>query len=129
MSYIDTVIRMAGVGNAIVHVSVLKRFLSVVVMVVALVAISSILAGAMIVAAFYGLYLSLMHYGIDQRIAVFSIAALALLIMGGLSLLAYIRWKQLHAMPDFEEIPIIGRVSSIADSFIDGYRGRRSHRP
>ncbi len=126
MSYIDKVLGIAGMGSTIANVSLLKRFLSGVTTVIALTAISSTMAGMLLLTAIYGLYLGLIHYGLEPVAAVVAMGSLALIITAILAWMAVMRWRELRELPHImTHGPLMGQVNRIADAFVDGLLSRR----
>jgi hypothetical protein len=129
MSTFEKVIGVAGMGTTLVNASLLKRFLSDVTMVVALTAISGTMVGMILIVGFYGLYLTLMHNGLQPEAAIFTVGGIVLVIAATLGGMAYSRFRQLRDLPGnmLEETPVIGHLSKLAEAFIDGLmtgRGR-----
>jgi len=121
MSSIEKILGIVGVGSTIANISLLKRFLSGVTVVIALTAISSTLAGMLMILGFYGLYLSLLHYGLQPQAAMVTVSGIATLITVALGGLAVLRWRQLRDMPNLmQESPVINQISKIAHAFVDG---------
>jgi len=126
MSYVDKLLGIAGMSSTIAHVSMLKRFLSGVTVVIALTAVSSTMAGMILIVALYALYLSLVHHGLDQQTAVLTVTGLAVIATGALAALAVFRWRQLRNMPHLmPSSPVLGHVSKLADAFVAGLLAER----
>jgi hypothetical protein len=127
MSTIEKVIGVAGMGTTIANASLLKRFLSDMTMVVALTAISGTMVGMILIVGFYGLYLTLMHNGLQEVAAILTVGGIVLVIAATLAGMAYSRWRQLHDLPGnmLEESPIISNLSKLAESFMDGLMAGR----
>jgi hypothetical protein len=132
MSYMDKILGIAGMGSTLANVSMLRRFLTGVTVVIALTAVSSTMAGMIIIVALYGLYLALMHHGLDPQAAVIAVSAFAVIITALLATLAFVRWRQLKDMPHFmnSETSIASQVHQLVDAFVGGLlsgRERSSH--
>lgn len=130
MLSVDKLLGLAGVGSTIANISLLRRFLSGVAVVIALTAISSTMAGMLLIAGFYALYLSLIHHGLDPTIAAVTIGGVALIIVIVLAVMAVMRWYQLRDMPRLlhVESPLIDQASKLAEAFISGLLTERSPR-
>src|SRR5262249_31128284 len=116
--------------STIANISMFKRFLSGIAVIVALTAIGSILAGMLLVVGFFGLYFGLVHHGLDPLIAAVTVSGLALIIVIVLAVWAVIRWYQLREMPRllYMEQPLIDRAGRLADAFINGLLAVRTRR-
>lgn len=127
MLSVDKLLGIAGMGSTIANISLLKRFLSGIAVVIALTAISSTMMGMLLIAGFYALYLSLVHHGLDPSIAALTVGGGALLIVIVLGIFAVIRWYELRDMPRllYMEAPIINRAHKLADAFINGLLSER----
>jgi hypothetical protein len=130
MLSVDKLLGLAGVGSTIASVTLLKRFLSGIAVVIALTAISSTMAGMLLITGFYALYLSLTHHGLDPTIAAITIGSVALIIVIVLAVMAVMRWYQLRDMPRLlhGESPLIDRASKLAAAFINGLLTERPPR-
>jgi len=120
MSSLDKLLGLAGMGSTIANVTLLKRLLSQVIIIVALTAISSLMTGAILIAGFYGLYLALLHYGTDPTAAIFITVGMALALTAAVAGFAVFRWRQMHEASHETGGASLGRIGQIADAFIDG---------
>jgi len=122
MSYLDKLLGIVGMGSTIANATLLRKFLTNVMLVMVLTAISGTMAGMILIAGFYGLYLGLVHYGVDPSTAALSIGGLTLIITIGLASLAVLRFRHLRDIPGVMSLngPIMSRVGEVADAFIDG---------
>ena len=130
MLSVDKLLGLAGMGSTIANISLLRRFLSGVAVVIALTAISSTIAGMLLIAGFYALYLSLIHHGLDPSLAALTVGGGALIIVIVLAIFAVLRWYELREMPRllYMETPIISRASKLADAFINGLLAERTRK-
>jgi hypothetical protein len=118
-------------GSAVANISLLKRFLSGIAVIIALTAVGSTILGMLLIAGLYALYISLIHHGLDPAVAALTASGIALAVVIALATVAIMRWYQLRDMPRlFEgmEAPIIGRVGRLADAFIAGLLAERPRR-
>ncbi len=131
MPMLDTLLGLAGVGTTIANVSLVRRFLSGIALVVALTAAGGVMTGIFMAAMLYALYLSLVRHGLDPVIAAVMIGGFALVIIALLGTFAAMRWYQLREIPNllYPEKPFFARAGKIADAFMNGFIGDRSQRP
>ncbi len=125
-SSVDKLLGLAGMGSSIANVSLLKRFLSGITVVLALTAISSTMIGMIAIVGFYGLYVALIHYGLEHSAAVVMVVSLALIVAGTLATMAAIRWRELREMPRIIESPLLSQVGKLAEAFMNGLTAGRS---
>ncbi len=114
---------IATVGSTFANVALLRRFLSGVTGVVALVVVSAIMGCVILVAGLAAAYFGLIHYGLDPYAAALTIAVFMLLIMGLLIGLTAVRLRHLRELPYhdmYQELPSLSRVAGITDAFLDG---------
>jgi MFS superfamily sulfate permease-like transporter len=130
MLSVDRLLGLAGMGSTIANISMLKRFLSGIAVVIALTAISSTMAGMLLIAGFYALYLTLIHHGLDPSLAALTVGGGALTIVIVLAIWAVLRWYELRDMPRllYTEAPLIHRATKLADAFINGLLAERTRR-
>jgi len=128
MLSIDRLLGLAGMGSTIANVSMIKQFLSGIAVVVAFTAISGTMAGMLLTAGLYALYVSLMHHGLDPVAAAIMVSSLAVIIMAGFGGVALVQWRQLREIPRLFSIekPIIKRAHRLAEAFIEGLMTERT---
>jgi hypothetical protein len=79
--------------------------------------------------ALYGLYLTLIHYGLDQQAALVTIGGITLVIIIIFGAAAMARWRELKELPHiFSDAPLPGHIGRIADAFVHGFLSDRRDR-
>jgi len=128
MAILDKLVGLAGMESMVASTAILKQFLSGIVVVIALTAVSSTLAGILMMAGLYAFYLGLIRHGLDPTVAALLAVGIAVIVMAGLGIWAMIRWRELKDMPGrlYGEVSLLGRVDRMADAFIDGLLERVS---
>lgn len=100
-----------------------RRVLSGIAIVVTLTIMAGMLAGALLLGALYGLYVVLVHYGLDATGAAFTVAGIAILCIALLAsmTLSYARYA-LDIPRRFREVEndVFSRFSTAVDAFVDG---------
>ena len=115
---------IASIGGSIANVSLIQRFLSGLTSIIAFTVLSALMAGMLIVCAFYGAYAWLLQYGMDQTSAVEVILGLMFFLTAVLASVAYWRLQELRKFPTqllHREVPGLARVSSVVNAFLDGF--------
>ena len=128
VSSLEKILGIASLGSTIANAAVFKRFLSRVMITVALAAAAGAMTGMLMLAGFYGVYWALVAYGgLTQLKAGLLVGGMVILATILMAVFAYRRWQQLHDLGSHFDSrdSIMGRVSQLADSFIDGLMAER----
>ena len=131
---LEKLLGLAMLGSSLANVTLLHRFLSRVVVVVALTIISALFTGVLFLAALYGVYYALTYYGLAPQAAVSLIAIFVVLVT---ALLIAVMANQLqkireipHSLPS-SGLPSFSQLGGITEAFIDGLlyhpRGNKTH--
>jgi len=123
MSAISKLLGVATLGSTLASVALLRRFLSGVTSVVALVIVTAIMGCVLLLGALGAAYLGLVHYGLDPYVAALTVAAFMFLVVATLMGFTIIRLRHLRELPYHDlhpEIPNLSRISDIANAFMDG---------
>lgn len=127
---LEKLLGLATIGSTFASVSLLHRFLSRLALLLALVIISALMTGVLLIGIFYGIYCLLTAYGSSPEAA--------LMIVGGLvfALTATLVFVTLHQMrcikslqpsPFKQTFPGLNFVGGIAEAFLDGLHSHHSH--
>jgi len=119
---------MASIGSSFANIALLQRFLEGIVGVIALTILSAMMAGMLIMSAFYGLYLGLTRYGLDPDAALVAVVAIGSFLTAALSALTVARLRQLRELPlRTAPMPTLSRLTNVTHAFIDGFKAHPSN--
>jgi hypothetical protein len=126
---LEKLLGLLSIGSSFASLSILHRFLSQLAIVLALILVSSLMAGALIIGAFYGLYTALVYDGLTRLMAASVVSALALGITLLFISLTVREVRKLRRLPSsssgiHSKFPSLSSLSGIAEAFVDGLLGR-----
>ncbi len=128
---LTTIIGLISAGRAFTETPMYHRLISGLVALAALVVVSSMVVGALLIGLFYWIYLAFMSHGLESTPALLATLGIGLLALTLLVLatLHYMRsafdLTRLMGQPQF---PIVDKVGGVAHAFIDGVLGRATYR-
>lgn len=113
---------IATVGSALANVTLLHRFLSRFVVVVAFTVISALLTGAILIALFYEAYWELTEHGLASDVAVGALTILAIFLTALFAWLTLAHLRRLRGTPNIlqQHFPAFSHLGGIVDAFVDG---------
>jgi hypothetical protein len=121
---ISKLIGLASIGGAFMNVSMLQRFLSGITSVIALTVMGALTASMLIACAFFGIYISLVRYGMETEAAFITVLGLVFFLTVALAGLAWLRLQRLRELPYHimlrRDIPVVSKVHGVVNAFLDG---------
>jgi membrane protein implicated in regulation of membrane protease activity len=132
---IDKILGAVTVGGTLANVTLnanmLQRFLESVALVVVTAIAGSILGCVLLLGGFYALYAGMVGAGLPAPaaaliVALLMFAATAALIIAMLSRLRQLHQKAPTASGFRRHLPLLGRLGTVADAFLDGMARRRA---
>ncbi len=130
MPNFGTIVGLISAGRALSGLHLYRRLLSGVVVLVALVAASAMLASGLLIGLFYAAYLGFVAYGLTEIMAVFATLGLGLLLLAILVAVTLSYARQVLELPKLiveHQFPVASRVSGVFQSFMDGALGKSQH--
>ena len=126
MSKLGTILGIISIGKAFTGTPVYKRLLSGVAVVICMTIVTGMLAGALLLTIFYGVYQAFLTYGLESTPAMVATAALALmtLVVLAISTINYLRdlMNVPHIVSEFQS-PLLSKATGIAQAFMEGLNG------
>lgn len=121
---LEKLLGLATIGSTFASVSLLHRFLMRLAIVLALTIISALMAGALLIGLFYGLYSVLTSYGLSPDAALVVVGILILIITA--SLITFTMYqlrmiKNLQPSPLRSTFPGFSFISELGESFLEGF--------
>ena len=123
LSTIGKIVGLITLGKGFTQTLMFRKFLSGVAAVVALTIITGMMVGSLMLVSIYGIYLALMNYGLEPTAAMFATVGIAVFITGLLIFFTLAHLRRLADVPKQlmqTESPVAQRMSTLADSFVDG---------
>lgn len=123
MSKLGAILGLISLGRAFAGTPLYKRFLSGVAAVVCLTIVTGMVAGALLIGLFYGVYELFLHNGLAQTPAIFTTFALGLLTLVVLVMCTLSHLRGLIDVPKLllqYQSPLASRATTIVQAFIDG---------
>lgn len=130
LQMLTTIIGLVSAGRAFTETPMYHRLVSGVAVLVALVVVTAMVFGALLIGLFYAAFLAFMAYGLESTPALIATLALGLLTLGLMiaATLHYIRNTfDLKNLVTHSPFPIASKVGGVANAFLDGIRGRPTH--
>ena len=121
---------LVSIGGTVANVTLFQRFLQDVTSIIALTVLSTLIGGILLASGFYGLFLSLIHFGMSSDSAVTTVLTIMIALAAGSAALAYVRVRRLRELPSQTlrtEVPVVARIESIARAFMKGYKTGHSN--
>ena len=130
---IGKLISLLSLGGTVASVAMLKRFLAGLAVVVALTITCALMAAVLISGCFVALYFGLVRAGLSPDMALVSVGLLVLLVTLVSGWLAVLKLRELRELPfhamDTSNVPSLGRLAGIANSFVEGLLAGRAVAP
>src|SRR5690242_11676755 len=124
VAMISKLVGLASMGGTFANVKMLQKFLAGITGVIAWTVIGALMAGAVILFAFYGVYVGLVYAGMTSNAAVITIFFLLLLLTMFFAGMAVLKLQQLREMPYYvvrhNMPPAVHRVGGVVNAFLDG---------
>lgn len=101
-----------------------RRLLSGVIVIAALVIVTSLLMGAALVGGFYAAYQGLLHAGFSPAMSSLGVSALIAVMAGLLMFTTSVLLRRLHQLPHrilTEKMPQVSEIGDMVDGFIEGF--------
>ncbi len=123
---LQRLIVLMGLGQSLYRKVLIEHLAAGAAKVVALVIITSMLAGATLIGLFYAMYLTALHFGVEPYMAVLSVSLVALAISVAFGIAAITCAMRLRDMPKrlLADHSLTHQVRDAAHGFIDGLFGR-----
>ncbi len=127
MSAMNNLMRILGItslGASLVKAKLVQRFVGEIASVITLAIATGLMAGALLVGAFFVLYEALVHYGLEPLPAQVCVIGLALGTVAFLTKTLTDKLRGLRSIPErivHTELPFSGHLNALADSFMEGF--------
>jgi len=93
------ILGIASIGEALMGISLTKKFVSGFILVLALTIVAAILAGALVIFGLYECHLALIHHGFDSDMAALMTGAAGLLVLLAIIAVIMRKLKLMRAIP------------------------------
>lgn len=128
---IGKILGLISIGGAIAESPLPRKLLSGMATVAGLTVVTGMMIGTLMVGALYAAYYALVDYGVSPESALVTVAGIATVITIILISVTVHYVKSLFEMPrllpESQSSSIAGKVTGIADSFVDGLLTREVH--
>lgn len=114
---------IAGFVRSIYSKWLFQRLLSGILVIAALSLVMTILAGAAVAVGFYALYVTMLHHGIEQEVALALMSLLMFAICAVLLKIILRSVGKLRSIPRGvmkTKLPVAGKAGDVINSFIEG---------
>lgn len=133
MFWIGKLLGLFAIGKSFAEAELFKTLLSSVAAVVGFTVIASVIAGTLLLLAFYGIYFWMISSGVSVALAIAIIIGLMVLMLLILGCAVRCHLKVLYTLPQSfrendPEHPITGFLQSVLHSFVDGYSSGKTKR-
>jgi hypothetical protein len=125
MTKLGTILGIISLGRSFAGTSLYRKFLSGVAVVICMMIVTGMIAGALLLGAFYGVYQGFMYYGMESTPALIATFGLGAMVFAILVMLTLNHLRSLVSIPQMlvrDENPIASRATDMVQAFIDGFR-------